>query len=77
MSVLLDEDKLSYRVSHVIVGLAGLTLIRILHHLAQLPSNFYQITISLGWIGQTEETQNPRQNNPGYEQIERTVKWTG
>ena len=43
----------------------GLTLIRVFHHLAQLPSHFCQISISPGRTGQTHSKFKSTQPSPG------------
>ena len=42
----------------------GLTLIRVFHHLAQLPSHFWQIPIIQGRIGQTIEQSKFKSSRP-------------
>ena len=42
----------------------GLTLISVFHHLAQLPSQFFQIPISLSWVGQAVEHSKSKSTKP-------------
>ena len=51
----------------------GLTLILVLHQLAQLPTRFCHIPISPGRIGQTVEHSKSKSLNPVYEHMERPV----
>ena len=62
-----------YRMSHQLVNPGWLTLISVIHHLAKLPSRFWQIPITQAESGRQWNTRNPSQQNPVYEHMGRPV----